>query len=144
MSYTPPAVAFQAPITIRWSDQDINGHVNNARALTLVEEARIKASDHWAGGSAERHRFPRVVRSMNVQFHRPMHHGSELSAYVWITRIGNTSYAVRHDLVQEDNLCLSCEAVIVLLDPQTDKPTPVPETLRTALAKALCEDAKGN
>lgn len=58
MSYTPPPVAFQTPITIRWSDQDINGHVNNARALTLVEEARIKASDHWAGGSAERHRFP--------------------------------------------------------------------------------------
>jgi acyl-CoA thioester hydrolase len=29
-------------IPLRWSDQDAYGHLNNARAVTLLEEARIK------------------------------------------------------------------------------------------------------
>ena len=42
------------PISLRWSDLDAYGHVNNAEMLRLLEEARIQAV--WvtdeAGGSA--------------------------------------------------------------------------------------------
>ncbi len=30
------------PISLRWSDQDPNGHVNNAAIVTLLEEARVR------------------------------------------------------------------------------------------------------
>ena len=36
------------PVTVRWSDLDAYGHVNNASLLTLLEEARVAA--FWAGG----------------------------------------------------------------------------------------------
>ncbi|WP_366908883.1 thioesterase family protein [Nesterenkonia sp.] len=143
MSYTPPEVAFCTPIPIRWSDQDLNGHVNNARALTLVEEARISASAHWAGGTSAHRHLPRVVRTMTMDFQRPIHYPDALEAYVWVTRIGSTSYTVHHDLVQNEQLCLSCDAVIVLLDPDTQQPTQIPEGLRTILAAALSHDARG-
>ena len=31
------------PVTVRWSDLDAYGHVNNAAVVTLLEEARVAA-----------------------------------------------------------------------------------------------------
>jgi acyl-CoA thioester hydrolase len=33
--------AFVAQVPLRWIDQDVYGHVNHARAVTLLEEARV-------------------------------------------------------------------------------------------------------
>lgn len=33
--------SFVAQIPLRWTDQDVYRHVNNARAVTLLEEARV-------------------------------------------------------------------------------------------------------
>lgn len=35
------------PVHLRWSDLDAYDHVNNARVLTILEEARVRA--FWAG-----------------------------------------------------------------------------------------------
>ncbi|MGH3916477.1 MAG: acyl-CoA thioesterase [Pseudonocardiaceae bacterium] len=35
-------VAFNTHVAVRWSDMDIYGHVNNARVVTLLEEARTE------------------------------------------------------------------------------------------------------
>jgi acyl-CoA thioester hydrolase len=32
---------FVAQVPMRWTDQDVYRHVNNARAVTLLEEARV-------------------------------------------------------------------------------------------------------
>lgn len=31
---------FSTDVAVRWSDMDVYGHVNNARVVTLLEEAR--------------------------------------------------------------------------------------------------------
>ena len=33
---------YEFEMQLRWSDQDALGHVNNARVITLMEEARIR------------------------------------------------------------------------------------------------------
>lgn len=38
------AIATPIGVLLRWSDQDINGRINNARILTLMEEARIRVT----------------------------------------------------------------------------------------------------
>ena len=38
-----PKNALPIEIQLRWSDQDLLAHVNNATIMTLVEEARIRA-----------------------------------------------------------------------------------------------------
>lgn len=38
-----PQNALEIPIELRWSDQDLLGHVNNAKLMTLAEEARIRS-----------------------------------------------------------------------------------------------------
>ncbi|WP_147106846.1 acyl-CoA thioesterase [Nesterenkonia populi] len=138
----PPV--FTTSLEVRWSDQDVNGHVNNARVLTLIEEARIKAGHSWVARDPAHSSLPRVVRSISLDFRRPIHYGPELTASVWVSRLGNTSFTVQHELFQEEALCVASEAALVLLDPATGKPTPMPEALRAALEKALTDDAEGS
>lgn len=139
-----PHEAYEAELQIRWSDQDINCHVNNARVITLIEEARIKATTSWSATPEDHGGFPRLVRKMTVDYHRPIHYGPSLYAYIWVTRLGTSSFTLRHELVQEDTVCVSCEAVMVVSDPTTGRPTPTPEGLRAALAQALPNNPKGS
>jgi acyl-CoA thioesterase FadM len=46
---------FEYSPEVRWSDQDMLGHVNNARLITLVEECRVRwmneiRAGHITGG----------------------------------------------------------------------------------------------
>lgn len=136
---TTRGVPFVRELELRWSDQDANGHVNNARAITLIEEARVRAFLHWTGTSPNGTR-PRVVRSLTVDFRRPLHYGPPLWAHVWISRIGTSSYTVHHELHQHDQPCVSAETAIVQLGAETQKPEPLDDRMRQALATALITD----
>lgn len=127
---------FSREMELRWSDQDANGHVNNARAITLVEEARVRAALHWTDTFPNGER-PRVVRSLTVDFFRPINYGPELWAHVWVSRIGSTSYTVHHELHQNGEPCVIAETVIVQLNPDTHTPEPLDDRMRDALGAAL-------
>lgn len=89
---------FEVGLQLRWSDEDRYGHVNNARLLTLTEEARVRALAAWATTTASPD-VQRVVRSMEVQYEAPVvYAGPEVTARVWILRIGRTSFTLRHEL----------------------------------------------
>src|SRR4029453_11919256 len=47
-------VRLHVPTPLRWSDLDAYGHVNNARMLSLLEEARIPA--FWVRTDTPEHR----------------------------------------------------------------------------------------
>lgn len=126
------------PISIRWSDQDPNGHVNNARILTLIEEARVLAGIQWWGGTPNQDP-PRVVRAMNVDYRGAVHYGPESRVDVWISRIGNTSYSVTHELFQDGESCVLARAIIVILDSKTGQPLAVPESIRQVLQANLVD-----
>ncbi|WP_120003305.1 acyl-CoA thioesterase [Nesterenkonia muleiensis] len=131
-----PENYFECTIQTRWSDQDLNGHVNNAKVLTLAEEARVQASNAWSGAAPDGSQ-PRVVRSMNIVFDRAIHYGKNVQARVWVSRIGNTSFRLCHELLQEGQRCAFVESVLVLMDPSTNRPTPLTEQQRAELESAL-------
>ncbi|MGQ7787504.1 acyl-CoA thioesterase [Nesterenkonia sp. PF2B19] len=119
---------------LRWSDQDLNAHVNNAKVITLFEEARIQASSQWFRGIPER---PRLVRSLSVDYVHPLHYGEETTARVWISRIGTTSFSVHHELHQKGRACVTGRSVMVCVDPEVGRPEPLSPDLRAALEAAL-------
>lgn len=128
-----PVNSFSTILDVRWSDQDLNGHVNNAQAVTLMEEARIRAVKSWSGTSPGTS-TPRVVRAVNTLYDNELTHGT-VEARVWISRIGSTSYTVCHELFQEGTACVYSEAVIVVLNPQTRRPTQIDPALRDTLSQ---------
>lgn len=138
MSHTPaeaPEGAFSCQLQVRWSDQDVNAHVNNSRILTLTEEARVQATRAWTGAVPD----ARVVRAMNVSFDHPIHYGLPLDARVWVSRIGTTSFTFSHLLSQDNVPCVYVEAVVVTVDPTTGRPKPLTDQLRTALEPQLAK-----
>lgn len=129
---------FTAPLPVRWSDQDINRHVNNARIVTLIEEARLAAIAHWLGETGiPDPANPRVVVSLTLDYLRPIDYGPELKARVWVANVGRTSYTVAYTLHQHGNVAAQARTVLVQMNPATGRSAPLPSTVRTALNELL-------
>ena len=123
---------FTVEIPVRWSDQDRNAHVNNAVVVTLIEEARIQAMRALIGSTPD-DALPRVVRSLAIDYLLPVHFGRALEASVWITRLGNSSYTMRHVLSQAGRVCVQADAVIVQLNAEATASHPLSRDYRTIL-----------
>ena len=95
------------PVPVRWSDLDAYEHVNNARMLTLLEEARIAAfwSDPEGGaptavldtgpGSAT----ITLVAAQRVEYLAPIPFPREpLDVELWIGRLGGASLEVCYEI----------------------------------------------
>lgn len=132
---------FTTVLPVRWSDQDLNRHVNNARVVTLIEEARLAAIAHWMGadGIPDPAR-PRVVVSLNLDYLRSIDHGPELTARVWVSRLGRSSYTVAYELLQYGQVAARARTVLVQMDPVTGRSVPLPDSVRAALEDIVVTD----
>ena len=101
------------PVAVRWADLDAYGHVNNADAFTLLEEARIEAfwanphrSDPWPtailamGPGAP---VQTLVARQEMEYARPMPFSrSGLLVQLWIGRLGGSSIEVCYSIHDAD------------------------------------------
>lgn len=125
----------EVEIHLRWSDQDSLGHVNNARVVTLVEEARIR----WSGRHGESDLFPHglVVASMNLDYLRPVYYTSSVMVRVGVQRIGTKSFVVRHIGFQDGAPVFDGSNVMVALAEDKLTPRPLNENERSWLSERL-------
>ncbi|MEX5297180.1 thioesterase family protein [Kocuria sp. CPCC 205292] len=132
---SPTSTVHTTVLPVRWSDQDLNRHVNNARVVTLLEEARLSAMAAWLGqdGVPDPAR-PRVVVSLALDYLRSIDHGPELTARVRVARVGRSSCTVAYELVQHGQVAVRARTVLVQTDPATGRSTPLPDRVRAALA----------
>lgn len=127
------SLATPIAIQIRWSDQDTNGHVNNANIATLFEEARIRARSIWLDDAPDSAAGKLLVRAQTTSFDAEVHYGAQTSILVWIARIGGSSYVVAHLLVQDGKPCAYMEVTIVVVDRETGKPKKHNDEFRSQL-----------
>ncbi|MGY1605464.1 acyl-CoA thioesterase [Geodermatophilus sp. SYSU D00815] len=111
---------------LRWSDPDVYGHVNHARALGLLEDARLAvaagAPTVPAGGP------PGVILArLEVDYLRQLRYraGERLPVCSWVTRLGTKSFTMRQELLQDDAVAIRLDAVLVPLDPTTGRSRPL-------------------
>lgn len=124
--------AYVAHPQIRWSDQDILGHVNNARIVTLVEQARID----WLNTMRERDAIsrPKLVARVELNYRAPVMHGPELTIELGIGHVGRTSFTITNRGIQNGELMFDGLNVLVVLDRETGKPGPISEADREFLS----------
>jgi acyl-CoA thioester hydrolase len=105
-------------VQLRWSDPDMLGHVNHARALSLVEDARLAMAD---GGSGV------ILARLEVDYLRQLYYrvGERLVVRSVVTRLGTKSFTVRQELVQDDQVAIRAEAVMVAFDFAADASRPL-------------------
>ncbi|WP_255418013.1 thioesterase family protein [Geodermatophilus sp. TF02-6] len=99
---------------MRWSDPDSFGHVNHARALSLLEDARLAMA-----GPGDR---DLILARLEVDYLRQLYYrvGERLCVRSWITRLGTKSLTMRQELTQDDRVAIRADSVVVLFDFTTD------------------------
>ncbi|KRC62971.1 4-hydroxybenzoyl-CoA thioesterase [Agromyces sp. Root81] len=139
------------PTPLRWSDLDAYGHVNNARMLSLLEEARIQAfwvsddtSEHAAGAStAVLDATPgattiTLIARQEVEYLAPVPYQRQpLDIELWIGQIGGASLDVCYEVyspvgVEPRQLYTRAVTTVVLVDAVTERPRRIGEGERAA------------
>lgn len=125
---------YEIPLPLRWSDQDLLGHVNNATIVTLAEEARVRfhsEAGQVSGGDAEN---ARVVARQTIDYHAPAMYGPELTMHVGVVRLGSSSYTLRQQGHQEGRAVFTADSVIVTLG-EDGRSRPLTDVERKALGQ---------
>lgn len=92
-----PAV-HRTRIPVRWSDMDAFKHINHARMVTLLEEARV---DWLASVDPDVSAMLRssVVAHLEVRYRTPLTHAdTPLEVSMWLERVRSADLTVRYEV----------------------------------------------
>lgn len=132
---TPTAQRYVTDVRVRYSDLDAQGHVNNARVLTLLEEARVD----WLYADAQRHGADQLVRalvvaSLEIQYRRPIQFGPPARVSLGVLAIGGASFTVDYVVTSGDEVVATATTVLVAVGPTDGRPQRLGSEARTYLA----------
>jgi acyl-CoA thioester hydrolase len=139
----PHAGAYRHPITTRWGDNDVYGHVNNAvyyqyfdSAINayLIREGGLDIHDGEVVGF--------IVHSA-CDYLAPVAYPADLEVRVAVEKLGRSSvtYALGLSLAGQSALCARARMVHVFVQTATGRPVAIPEGLRVALERLRASDA---
>ena len=124
---------FFHPVEVRYGDLDAQQHVNNARYLTYMEQARLEYLRHlglWNGGSFAE--LGMIVAEVQITYRAPIHYGQAVRVGVRVSRLGNKSMRWEYSIenAQDGSLFVTATSVQVAYDYTAGKSTPVPDEWR--------------
>ncbi|MCR9106755.1 MAG: acyl-CoA thioesterase [Gammaproteobacteria bacterium] len=125
------------PITTRWSDNDIYGHVNNVTYYSyfdtvanryLIEEGGLDISDGRIVG---------FVVNSGCEYHAPISYPEGVEAGLRVDRLGNSSvqYGIAIFKEGQDSAVAHGHFVHVFVERAENRSVPIPKGLRIALEK---------
>jgi acyl-CoA thioester hydrolase len=106
-------VRHEHEVQLRWSDPDSLGHVNHARALSLLEDARLAMGDRGPEQPIEL-----ILARLEVDYLRQLYYraGERLCVRSWVARLGTKSLTVRQELLQDGEVAIRADVVLVQFD----------------------------
>jgi acyl-CoA thioester hydrolase len=124
---------FFHPVEVRYGDLDAQQHVNNAKYLTYMEQARLEYLRHlglWSGGSFAE--LGMIVAEVQITYRAPIHYGEAVRVGVRVSRLGNKSMRWEYSLenAQDGSLFATATSVQVSYDYAAGKSMPVPDGWR--------------
>ena len=130
-----------AKVHVRWDDLDAFGHINNAKYLTYVQEAR--ADFTWFARQAAGKTpllFDMVVARAEVDYIEPIYDGGmDIDCQIWITRIGNASFEMEYEIIHKGVIRARVKTTQVAVSVETKRSRPPTDEEREFLAEYLEE-----
>jgi acyl-CoA thioester hydrolase len=123
-------------IEVRYGDLDPQGHVNNAKILTYLEQARVFYLKHlklWEGGSFLD--IGIILADVQLTFRKAIQFGDPVRVGVRITRIGNKSMTSEYRIEdgRDASEFATGTSVLVAYDYHNNRSVPIPEEWRKAI-----------
>jgi acyl-CoA thioester hydrolase len=125
-------------IEVRYGDIDPQGHVNNAKFLTYMEQGRIfylKQLKLWEGGSFLN--LGVILADIQIAFRKAIQFGDPIRVGVRISRIGNKSMTSEYRIedARDASEFATGSSVLVAYDYHNKRSVPIPEEWRKAILK---------
>lgn len=118
---------FFVEVTVRFSETDMFGHLNNTVPFTYFEYARIEYMKHlgsmdWSSGQINK---ITVVADLQCDYLKQVYFDETLRIYVKSVRIGNSSLDIHYLAKNENNEpCFTGRGTIVQIDKSSGKAIP--------------------
>lgn len=128
---------FRTDVAVRWSDMDVYGHVNNARVVTLLEEARTKLLFGEAAGRAAT-AFTRgvVVVELTVRYHQPLVYSViPVSVRIWVSELRAASFTLDYIVAGSEGEAVSARTHLAAYDVAAHRPRRLTPAEREFLAR---------
>jgi len=124
---------FVMPRDIEFRDVDPADHVNNAVYLTYLETARIRYLIDVLGADFA-YQLSLILAHISVDFRSPARFPETLQIGARVTRVGNKSFDMEHEIRGGDGrLVVEAASVLVAYDYEANAPMAVPEDWRARL-----------
>ncbi|MEZ4770204.1 MAG: thioesterase family protein [Caldilineales bacterium] len=124
---------------VRYPDTDRQGHVNNAAFATFCETGRVSFLF-----DPERPLYPPgaafVIARLVLDFRGEIRWPGTVQIGTRVARIGRSSLALEQALFQNERLVATAETVIVLMDEETRRSTPLPPATVDALKQLMAAE----
>jgi acyl-CoA thioester hydrolase len=123
-------------LPVLWGDHDAFGHVNNLVYLRWCETARVEYLMRiglWP--SLPPTGIGPILASISCDYKRPLTFPDTADIGTKVTRIGKSSFQMRHLVVSKalDAVAAEVDSTLVVLDYGLGKAVPVPESCRKAI-----------
>ncbi|MCP4212897.1 MAG: acyl-CoA thioesterase [Halieaceae bacterium] len=125
------------PITTRWSDNDIYGHVNNVTYYSYFDTAANQYLIEEGGMDISDGRVVGYVVNSGCDYHSPITYPERIEAGLRVDKLGNSSvqYGIAIFREGENHPAAHGHFVHVFVERAMNRSVPIPEPLRVALKK---------
>ncbi|MEX2520882.1 MAG: thioesterase family protein [Paracoccaceae bacterium] len=119
------------PVTLRYSDQDGMGHVNNVAYAALFEAGRLGLLTALLEGAGDQ-RFNFVLANLNIDYRQEMHFPGTVQVGGKLLRFGEKSITTGFGAFLNGVCHATATCVNVFFDPVTRRSRPFPDNIRAA------------
>ena len=109
------------------------GHVNNAVFLTYIESARVAFLQNL-GAATTLEEMAIIVARVEIDFRAPVRFGDEVEVSARVSRFGDKSFDLDHELRVDGNVVAEAKTVLVTYDYSKREAVPIPDEWREKLA----------
>lgn len=129
------------PITTRWHDNDVYGHVNNVVYYSFFDSAVNRYLIDAGGLDIHQGEVIAYVVSSSCDYLASIAFPEHIEVGVAVSKLGNSSvhYALGIFKAGEQQACATGRFVHVFVERASQRPVPIPQALRAALACLRCD-----
>lgn len=120
-------------VSLRYSDQDPMGHINNVVYGAYFAEGRNAFIGQLVKRLAPAH-IDFVLASVKIDYREEVYYPGQVDVGSAVLRTGNKSLTLGHALFKDDELKATAESVVVFIDTTSGQSVPIPDDVREALS----------
>lgn len=127
---------FITDVAVRWSDMDAYRHVNNARVVTLLEEARTELLfGEGARGGAQTLADGVVVVELTVHYRQPLaYSATPVRVRLWVSELRAASFTLDYVVTATDGDAVTARTKLAAYDVRAQQPRRLTSPEREFLA----------